>query len=83
MQDKEILVVIQVGALLLLEATRVILEDQATLHQVTLEVEVLQERLDPATLVGGPILHLKEVTHPTGILREDLEVTHPQVYYWT
>ena len=33
-QGKDFLVVIQVGALLLLEATRVILEDQATLHQV-------------------------------------------------
>ena len=80
-QGKDSLVVILVGALLLLEATQVTLEDRVTHRQATLEVGVLQERLDPATLVGGPILHPKEVTHPTVILREDLEVTHPQVYY--
>jgi len=78
-QGKDSLVVILVGALLLLEATQVTLEDRVTHRQATLEVGVLQERLDPATLVGGPILHPKEVTHPTVILREDLEVTHPQV----
>ena len=79
-QDKDFLVVIQVGALLLLEATRVILEDQATLHQVTLEVEALQERLGLAILVGDPILPLKEATRHTGIPREGLEDIHRQVF---
>ena len=80
MQGKDSLVVIQVGALLLLEATRVILEDQATLHQVTLGVEALQERLDLAILVGDPILPLKEATRHTGIPREGLEDIHRQVF---
>ena len=79
-QGKDFLVVIQVGALLLLEATRVILEDQATLHQVTLGVEALQERLDLAILVGDPILPLKEATRHTGIPREGLEDIHRQVF---
>jgi len=78
-QDKDFLVVILVGALLPLEATQVILEDRVTLRQATLGVEVLQERLDLATLVGGPILRLKGATLHTAIPREDLEVTHPQV----
>ena len=79
-QGKDFLVVIQVGALLLLEATRVILEDQATLHQVTLGVEALQERLDLAILVGDPILPLKGATRHTGIPREGLEDIHRQVF---
>lgn len=78
-QDKDSLVVILVVVLLLLEVTQVILEDRATLRQATLGVEVLQERLDLATLVGGPILRPKGATLHTAILKEDLEVTHPQV----
>ena len=80
MQGKDSLVVIQVGALLLLEATWGILEDLATLHQVTLGVEALQERLDLAILVGDPILLLKEATRHTGIPREGLEDIHRQVF---
>ena len=84
MQVKGSLVDILVEVLPLLEVTRVTLEDLEVTHRrATLEVEeVLQERLDPATLEGGPILHLREVTHPTVIPREDLEVIHPQVYHW-
>ena len=63
----------------LLEATQVILEDRVTLRQATLGVEVLQERLDLATLVGGLILRLKGATLHTAIPREDLEVIRPQV----
>ena len=81
MQGKGSLEVILVEVLPLLEVTRVTLEDLEVTHRrATLEVEeVLQERLDPAILEGGPILHLREVTHPTVIPREDLEVIHPQV----
>ena len=78
MQGKDSLVVIQVGALLLLEATWGILEDLATLHQVTLGVAALQECLDLAILVGDPILPLKGATRHTGIPREDLEDIHRQ-----
>ena len=78
MQGKDSLVVIQVGALLLLEATWGILEDLAALHQVTLGVAALQECLDLAILVGDPILPLKGATRHTGIPREDLEDIHRQ-----
>ena len=78
-QDKDSLEVILVVVLLLLEATQVILEDRGTLRQVTLEVEVLQERRDLATLMVGPILLLKGATLHTAIPKEDLEVIHPQV----
>jgi len=78
-QDKDSLVAILVVVLLLLEATQVILEDRGTLRQATLGVEVLQERPDLATLVGGPILLLKGATLHMAIPKEDLEVTPPQV----
>lgn len=80
-QDKDSLVVILVVDLLLLEATQVTLEDLAILRQATLGVEVLQGRPDLATLVGGPILRPKAATLRTAIPKEDLEVTHPQVYH--
>jgi len=78
-QDKDSLVVILVGALHLLAATQVILEDRVTLRQAILEAAVLRERPDLATLVVGLILHLKGATLHTAIPREDLEVIHPQV----
>jgi len=77
--DKDSLLVILVVALLLLEATQVILEARGTLRQATLAVEVLQEHLDLAILVEGPILHLKGATLHMAIPKGDLEVTHHQV----
>lgn len=77
--DKDSLVVILAVALPLPEVTQVILAVRDTLRQATLGVEALPEHLDLAILVGGPTLHLKGATPHTAILKEDLEVTHPQV----
>ena len=79
MQGKDSLVVIQVGALLLLEATWGILEDLATLHLVILGVELLLEPLVLAILVGDLIHHPKGATLLMVTPKGHLEVIHPQV----
>ena len=66
-------------AVVLLEATQVILEDLATLRLVILGVELLLEHLVLAILVGDLIHHPKGVTLLMVTLKGHLEVIHPQV----
>ena len=71
-------------AVVLLEATQVILEDLATLRLVILGVELLLEPLVLAILVGDLIHHPKGVTLLMVTPKGHLEVIHPQVFetYW-
>ena len=73
-----------IPAVVLLEATQVILEDLATLHLVILGVELLLEHLVLAILVGDLIHHPKGVTLLMVTPKGHLEVIHPQVFetYW-
>ena len=66
-------------AVVLLEATQVILEDLATLHLAILGVELLLEHLVLAILVGDLIHHPKGVTLLMDTPKGHLEVIHPQV----
>lgn len=75
-QDKDSQVVIL--AVVLLEATQVILEDLATLHLAILGVELLLEHLVLAILVGDLIHHPKGATLLMVIPKGHLEVIHPQ-----
>jgi len=65
-------------AVVLLEATQVILEDLATLHLAILGVELLLEHLVLAILVGDLIHHPKGATLLMVTPKGHLEVIHPQ-----